>query len=684
MIHPREIMRTNSEVGSQFSAPINNRRTTTIDCGWAALPCLAQRLNLERWAKAGVFLYFFAHLGALQGVMLSYFRGTAHIWMQHYQYSEILIGWLLYSNEIFVGVFALLISYWGNRIHRVSWLGGLAIFQSFIAIFLVIPETHEPRLDDFRNTTVTDFLCTNFFSKLQLGLEFNYIALILLFLFQLFFGFATISFYTLGLSYIDDNIEKDNASTYLAIPMAAKIFGKQVGLYLSWAPALSNNLIIFTTPAWLVLSSLIFIFGSIITLFPISLPAMALKKAVASLLSLAGRHIEGDDEECDEEDEEIEVTQDGFFTTLWRLLKNPVLMLNIAACTFAGIAFVNLEIFQNKFFQSRFFVQVGSDLSGYQDNLISKIANVIKYPFIATSLIATGFIIAKVKPKLKYIALFNVMIYTITALSFISLAFLSCDVTLQSDIPGRLITPSCSSHCYCPKNTPFVPVCTVEGQKTYFSPCHAGCQNVSFSNTKIYSGCTCGESTTSVTETSATEGACNQTTCSLYFVVAQASIVMASSSMVSTVITNLLINLRVVEPADKAMALALECTFLGILPYVPGKIIYSYVAESLCRYTGNNGCLLNSKSFGLFFSVTTIVLIGIAALISVGVVLLIGDIHIWTKEDEPSTANRDEIERSRVDSDFGTDDNLDFNLRSVGQQERNDNRERSSILQSSF
>lgn len=60
---------------------------------------------------------------------------------------------------------------------------------------------------------------------------------------------------------------------------------------------------------------------------------------------------------------------------------------------------------------------------------------------------------------------------------------------------------------------------------------------------------------------------------------------MASSVLAATTVTNLLINIRCVEDSDKAFALGFETTLLGILPYIPGKLVYSFVAgeATSCR-----------------------------------------------------------------------------------------------------
>lgn len=49
------------------------------------------------------------------------------------------IDWLLVASGIFQGIFAVLVAYWGNRIHRTGWLGGLFMIQSFLCILVIIP-----------------------------------------------------------------------------------------------------------------------------------------------------------------------------------------------------------------------------------------------------------------------------------------------------------------------------------------------------------------------------------------------------------------------------------------------------------------------------------------------------------------------------------------------------------------
>lgn len=252
---------------------------------------------------------------------------------------------------------------------------------------------------------------------------------------------------------------------------------------------------------WLVLSSIIFILGFIIVLFPYSLPSMVVQRAVASLLNSASNNTlntrsseyTDDDEDYDDDDEEERPKRHGmlifsqrklfklknilgFLPTFLRIIKNPILVVNSLAMVFMAIALVNFEIYQNIFFQLRFFVNVGRDLSGYNDPFLAQIImNIIKYPFIAISLVVTGLIVAKSRPSAKYLAVFNVGFYITAALLYVSFVFTRCDTKLHTEFDNTLTIPYCSSNCIC-RNVPFTPVCTTQANVTYFSPCHAGCK----------------------------------------------------------------------------------------------------------------------------------------------------------------------------------------------------------------
>lgn len=74
----------------------------------------------------------------------------------------------------------------------------------------------------------------------------------------------------------------------------------------------------------------------------------------------------------------------------------------------------------------------------------------------------------------------------------------------------------------------------------------------------------------------ATEGSCDN--CDLFWALAQVSLIISAGLIASTVVPNILINLRCIASTDKALALALWITFIGTLPFIPFKLIYDVVA----------------------------------------------------------------------------------------------------------
>lgn len=52
---------------------------------------------------------------------------------------HLFLDWLSVSHEIFLSLIAIIIGYWGNRIHRAAWIGGLACFQGAACFLIMIP-----------------------------------------------------------------------------------------------------------------------------------------------------------------------------------------------------------------------------------------------------------------------------------------------------------------------------------------------------------------------------------------------------------------------------------------------------------------------------------------------------------------------------------------------------------------
>lgn len=140
---------------------------------------------------------------------------------------NIFVEWLLVTSGIIQGLISIFIAYWGNRIHRISWMGGILILQSLLSLAVIIPIlTNRYSLYFFSNdkfyikniiNSSSDVqsivapqinqLCTErTIENLTEEITYSVTTLIMLFVLQFGIALGNIAYYTLGLSYLDDNV----------------------------------------------------------------------------------------------------------------------------------------------------------------------------------------------------------------------------------------------------------------------------------------------------------------------------------------------------------------------------------------------------------------------------------------------------------------------------------------------
>lgn len=56
----------------------------------------------------------------------------------HIEYLFISTEWLLVSHGIVQAIFAVLIAYWGNRVHKIKWLSSMLFFLTTAGLILII------------------------------------------------------------------------------------------------------------------------------------------------------------------------------------------------------------------------------------------------------------------------------------------------------------------------------------------------------------------------------------------------------------------------------------------------------------------------------------------------------------------------------------------------------------------
>lgn len=210
---------------------------------------------------------------------------------------------------------------------------------------------------------------------------------------------------------------------------------------------------------------MVFISGTLIAMFPKNMPSVLMKTMSASIVDLASGY---------------EVTKqgtkkvDGFFKTIWRLLKNKILITNIFCVAILEAGIINFNIFEKQFNQSSF------QISQVNDSSYTQFAtNILKQPLVALVMVTTGIVAAKAKPHLKSLVKWNIIVLVLVIVFFGSTAFLRCDPGTKYS--HMLDKPLCTQSCNCTFDV-FRPVCV--NSKTYYSPCFAGCSKIKEENSK--------------------------------------------------------------------------------------------------------------------------------------------------------------------------------------------------------
>nr|CAD7409185.1 unnamed protein product [Timema cristinae] len=210
--------------------------------------------------------------------------------------------------------------------------------------------------------------------------------------------------------------------------------------------------------------------------------------------------------------------------------------------------------------------------------------DLLKPPLVSLAVLISGLIISKVSPRPSRLAAWNVFVVLVVAILFVIYIFLDCDRIQNLSLGNREfldLSHACNGPCNCLDSIPFSPVCAEDGSYTYFSPCHAGCRSVrQVDDIQIYMNCSCVSDISILTST-AKGGPCSNSVCTAYWSIVQAFGVISAALLGSCIVGNIILSFRCVLPQDKSTVIGLELAFVGLIAYIPGKIIYHLVAGHL-------------------------------------------------------------------------------------------------------
>ncbi|KAK9505167.1 hypothetical protein O3M35_009278 [Rhynocoris fuscipes] len=443
---------------------------------------------------------------------------------------------------------------------------------------------------------------------------------------------------------MDDNIKRSKTPALISFSYFIRMLGPAIGYALASlclkfyiSPSLTPKI---TTndprwlgawwAGWLLLAGIMFIFASLLGLFPKTLPRAAVRKAQERSKGQEEKH-----------EPEMPASLTDMIKTFKRLVKNQTLMCNNFAAIFYFLGYMPYWIFMPKYIEIMYKQSASS---------ASLITGTVGLVFSACGILISGLVITKFKPRARPLALWNVVVGAISVLGLISYAFLGC---ISKD-PKGVITEhdglnslqSCNEDCHC-DYVKYSPVCAYG--ESFISPCHAGCRNFQVMNgTKIFTDCACLMNMTSETGSPlppvATPGPC-PIDCTTKFYIFLSVVCMLKFFGATGRASNFLVSVRCVNEDDKPVAIGFGMMLMSLFAFIPSPIFFGYIIDTTCLVwgktcSGTGNCwLYNGESLRYILNFIAASLVSIGTMFDLGVWYYVKDLKIFDEEVELEGVN---------------------------------------------
>ncbi|XP_075427540.1 solute carrier organic anion transporter family member 4A1 [Ascaphus truei] len=562
-------------------------------CGWGAVtPSFLQMFNTPK----GV-LFFLCVASFLQGMVVNGFINTVITSIERrFDLHSYHSGLIASSYDIAACVCLMFVSYFGGNGHKPRWLGWGVLVMGIGSLVFALPHFTSSAYEG--NFSEDTGMCpsnqTYQFTKSASSLS-NYRYVFMLG--QFLHGIGATPLYTLGVTYLDENVKSSNSPVYVGVFYTAAIIGPAVGYLLGgvflnmYTEINSPTELTPENPLWvgawwvgfLGAGAAAFLISFPILGYPQQLPGS--QRYVVMRVSEAHQVKDGGHKA----DPDFGKTIKDLPKSLLMLLKNPTFIFLCLAGATEATLITGMSTFGPKFLEAQFSLSASEAATFFGYMVV---------PAGGGGTFLGGFIVNKLKLHCSGVIRFCVLCTLLSLLS-VSIFLISCHnmpmagVTASYDgsalLDGSLnLSAACNANCRCLEEI-YSPVCGAD-EVMYYSPCYAGCTGMCTDlghGKKGYQNCSCIAGNHSSPGGQARAGKCSSSCQRMSLLLVFVFSVILFTFLCS--IPALTATLRCVSDSQRSFALGIQWLVVRTLGGIPGPIAFGSMIDISCLLWQNQG-----------------------------------------------------------------------------------------------